>query len=45
MIAADRKHVKRQLALRRQLLIIDRVLRKRCKLTAERVVNGARPSV
>ena len=41
MIAADGKNGKRQLAPRHQLLIVDRVLLKRRKLPAERIVNGA----
>jgi hypothetical protein len=43
MIATDREHGKRQLAFRPQLLIVDRVLRKHRKLSAERIVNGAGP--
>ena len=45
MITADRKHWKGQLAFAHQLLIVDRVLGKRRKLSAERIVNGARLSV
>jgi hypothetical protein len=44
MVTADRKYGKRQLALCHQPLIVDRILRKRRKLSTERIVNGAGPS-
>jgi len=45
MISADRKYRNSQLALRDQLLIVDRVLRKGRKLSAECIVNSAGSSV
>jgi hypothetical protein len=45
MVATDGKHWKRQLAFAHQRLIVDRVLGKRRKLSAESIVNGTGPGV
>ena len=45
MVTADCKHGKCQLALRHELLIVDRVLCKRCKLPTESVMNSAWPGI